>query len=78
MQILHCNFKDREPRLKIDARIACTLDSRGDAVTGLRIFVTRIRMLGIPKKPWPQDLRLAVMPKKVLQARSLILVTNKK
>ena len=50
MQILHCNLKDREPRLKIDARIACTLDSHGDVVTGLRIFVTRIKMVGIPDK----------------------------
>ena len=50
MQILHCNFKDREPRLKIDARIACTLDSHEDLVTGLRIFVTRIKMVGIPEK----------------------------
>ena len=48
--MLHCNFKDREPRLKINARIACTLDSCGDVVTGLRIFVTRIKMVGIPEK----------------------------
>ena len=50
MQILHYNFKDSEPRLKIDVRIACKLDSRADEVTGLGIFVARIRMVGIPKK----------------------------
>ena len=50
MQNLHYNFKGSEPRLKIDVRIACTLDSRGNEVTGLRIFVTRITMLGIPEK----------------------------
>ena len=50
MQNLHYDSKDSESRLKIDVRIAFTLDSRGDRVTGLRIFVTRIRMVIIPEK----------------------------
>ena len=40
MQNLHYDSKDSEPRLKIDVRIACTLDSRGDVVTGIRFSVT--------------------------------------
>ena len=36
MQNLHYNFKDNEARLKIDMRIAFTLDNRGDEVTGVQ------------------------------------------
>ena len=54
MQNLHYALKDGEPSLKIDVRIECRLGSRGDIVTSLRVFVTRIRMVGIPKKQKPQ------------------------
>ena len=36
MQNLHYEFKDSELRLKIDVRIACAMDSRGDEVTGVQ------------------------------------------
>ena len=54
MQNLHYALKDGEPSLKIDVRIECRLGSRGDVVTCLRVFVRRIRMVGIPKKQKPQ------------------------
>jgi hypothetical protein len=50
---LHHAIKDSEPRLKIGLRIECWLGSRGDVVTGLRVFVTRIRIAGIPEKQKP-------------------------
>ena len=50
MQNLHRAVKDSEPRLKIDVRVEGKLGSRGDVVTGIRVFVTRIRVVGIPKK----------------------------
>ena len=40
MQKLHYDSKDSEPRLKLDVRVECTLDSRGDEVTGVRFSVT--------------------------------------
>ena len=40
MQNLHYVLKDSESRLKINVRIACTLGSRGDVVTGVRFSVT--------------------------------------
>ena len=36
MQNLHYDSKDSESRLKIDVRVECKLDSRGDGVTGVR------------------------------------------
>ena len=54
MQNLHYAWKDGEPSLKIDVRIECRRGSRGDVVTGLRVFVRRIRMVGIPEKQKPQ------------------------
>lgn len=50
MQNLHFAIKDSETRLRIDVRVECRLGSCGDVVTGLRVFVTRIRMVGIPEK----------------------------
>ena len=40
MQNLHYDSKDSESRLKIDVRIAFTLDSRGNGVTGVRFRVS--------------------------------------
>ena len=40
MQNLHYDSKDSESRLKIDVRIAFTLDSRGNGVTGVRFSVS--------------------------------------